>query len=42
MTYYRALVEAFTNAGPSPLVQELERVVSESERLALDQKKPQN
>lgn len=32
--YYRALVETFQAAGPTPLVDELERVVSEIERLA--------
>lgn len=32
--YYRALVEAFRAAGTNPLVEELERVVSEIERLA--------
>ena len=32
--YYRALVEALQAAGPSPLVEELDRVVSELERLA--------
>jgi len=32
--YYHALVEAFKEAGTSPLVQELEHVVSEIERLA--------
>jgi (p)ppGpp synthase/HD superfamily hydrolase len=32
--YYRALVETFRAAGPTPLVEELERVVSEIERLA--------
>jgi len=33
--YYRALVEAYRKAGTSPLVEELERVVSEVERLAI-------
>ena len=32
--YYRALVEAFHAAGPSPLVDELDRVVADLERLA--------
>ncbi len=32
--YYRALVEAFRTAGPTPLVDELDRVVTEIERLA--------
>jgi (p)ppGpp synthase/HD superfamily hydrolase len=32
--YYRALVETLQMAGPTPLVQELDRVVSELERLA--------
>jgi (p)ppGpp synthase/HD superfamily hydrolase len=32
--YYRALVEVFREAGTSPLVEELDRVVSEIERLA--------
>jgi (p)ppGpp synthase/HD superfamily hydrolase len=32
--YYRALVEAFRTAGPTPLVDELDRVVSKIERLA--------
>jgi (p)ppGpp synthase/HD superfamily hydrolase len=32
--YYRALVEALQAAGPSPLVEELDRVVSELEHLA--------
>ena len=32
--YYCALIEAFHAAGPTPLVDELERVVSEIERLA--------
>ena len=32
--YYRALVDAFRKAGPSPLVDELERVVTEAEGLA--------
>ena len=32
--YYRALVDAFRKAGPSPLVDELERVVTEVEGLA--------
>jgi GTP pyrophosphokinase len=32
--YYRALVEAFETAGPDPLVEELDRVVGELERLA--------
>lgn len=32
--YYRALVEAFRSHGVTPLVEELERVVSEIERLA--------
>ncbi len=40
--YYHALLEAFMDAGPSPLGQELGRVVSKIERLALDQKKSQN
>ena len=33
MWYYRALLRAFQAAGPTPLVEELERVVSELERL---------
>ena len=33
--YYRALVDAFRKAGPSPLVDELERVVTEVENLAV-------
>ncbi|HTO97350.1 MAG TPA: hypothetical protein VMK66_09940, partial [Myxococcales bacterium] len=32
--YYRALVETFRQAGNNPLVEELERVVSELETLA--------
>jgi (p)ppGpp synthase/HD superfamily hydrolase len=32
--YYRALVEALENAGSNPVVEELDRVVSELERLA--------
>jgi (p)ppGpp synthase/HD superfamily hydrolase len=32
--YYRALVEAFETAGPNPIVEELDRVVGEMERLA--------
>jgi GTP pyrophosphokinase len=32
--YYRALVEAFRAAGSNPLIEELERVVGEIERLA--------
>ena len=32
--YYRALVEAFRSAGSLPLVEELDRVVTEIERLA--------
>ena len=32
--YYRALVEAYSAAGRTPLVEELDRVVSELERLA--------
>jgi hypothetical protein len=32
--YYRALVEAFRKAGTSPLIEELDRVVSDLERLA--------
>jgi (p)ppGpp synthase/HD superfamily hydrolase len=32
--YYRALVEAFETAGPDPIVEELDRVVGELERLA--------
>jgi (p)ppGpp synthase/HD superfamily hydrolase len=32
--YYRALVEAFENAGSNPVVEELDRVVGELERLA--------
>jgi hypothetical protein len=34
--YYRALVGAFREAGTSPLVEELDRVVSELERLTTD------
>jgi len=36
--YYRALVQAFRQAGPTPLVDELDRVVSEIERLAVTKK----
>ena len=32
--YYRALVDAFRQHGPSPLIDELDRVVTEMERLA--------
>ena len=32
--YYRSLVEAFRQAGSSPLIEELDRVVSEIEKLA--------
>jgi (p)ppGpp synthase/HD superfamily hydrolase len=32
--YYRALVQAYRAAGPTPLVEELDRVVSELEKLA--------
>jgi (p)ppGpp synthase/HD superfamily hydrolase len=32
--YYRALVEAFRSAGSNPVVEELDRVVGELERLA--------
>lgn len=32
--YYRALVQAFREAGTNPLIEELDRVVSEIERLA--------
>jgi GTP pyrophosphokinase len=32
--YYRALVDAFQESGPIPLLKELDRVVSEIERLA--------
>ena len=32
--YYRALVEAFRSTGATPLVEELDRVVTELERLA--------
>jgi (p)ppGpp synthase/HD superfamily hydrolase len=32
--YYRALVEAYRKAGTTPLIEELDRVVSEIERLA--------
>jgi (p)ppGpp synthase/HD superfamily hydrolase len=32
--YYRALVEAYTAAGPTPVVEELDRVVQEIEDLA--------
>ena len=32
--YYRALVEAFENAGSNPIVEELDRVVTEMERLS--------
>jgi GTP pyrophosphokinase len=32
--YYRALVEAFDNAGSNPVVEELGRVVAEMERLS--------
>jgi hypothetical protein len=31
--YYRALVQVFGEAGTSPLVEELDRVVSEIDRL---------
>lgn len=37
--YYRALVEAFQALGPTPLVEELERVVEEIERLAAIEEK---
>lgn len=33
--YYRSLVEVFRATGPAPLAEELERVISELERLAL-------
>ncbi len=36
--YYRALVQAFKEAGSSPIVEELDRVVTELERLAADAK----
>jgi GTP pyrophosphokinase len=36
--YYRALVDAFNQTGVHPLVEELERVVSEIEHLATDKK----
>jgi hypothetical protein len=32
--YYRALVEAFEAAGSNPVVEELDRVVAEMERLS--------
>ena len=32
--YYRALVEAYASAGSTPLVEELNRIVTEIERLA--------
>jgi (p)ppGpp synthase/HD superfamily hydrolase len=32
--YYRALVDAFETAGPNPIIEELDRVVGELERLA--------
>ena len=32
--YYRSLIEAFTAAGTNPLVEELDRIVSEIERMA--------
>lgn len=32
--YYRALVDAYTEAGPNPVVEELDRVVEEIEALA--------
>ena len=38
--YYRALVNAFTAAGPTPLTRELERAVAELERLALPPVEP--
>ena len=34
LCYYRALVEAFRSTGATPLVEELDRVVTELERLA--------
>jgi len=34
--YYRALVTAFSKAGPSPLLDELDRTVSELERVVLN------
>jgi len=36
--YYRALLEALRQAGTSPLVEELERVVTELERLAASER----
>ena len=36
--YYRALVDAFLEAGPSPLVDELERVVQRGGRFSDDQR----
>ncbi len=36
--YYRALVQAFQAAGSSPIVEELNRVVTELERLAAENK----
>jgi len=38
--YYRALVEAFQQAGSNPLIEELDRVVTEIEQLAASQKSP--
>lgn len=35
--YYRALVDAYREGGPSPLADEIDRVVSELERLADEQ-----
>jgi hypothetical protein len=32
--YYRALVSAFSEAGSNPVVEELDRVVAEIEKLA--------
>jgi GTP pyrophosphokinase len=32
--YYRALIQAFREAGTNPLIEELDRVVTEIERLA--------
>jgi len=34
--YYRALVQAFRKAGATPLVEELDQVVSELERVAIN------
>ncbi len=40
--YYRAVTNALRQAGTTPLIEELERVVSELERLALIGRKPES